>query len=73
LLAVPKEIDLCIQAGGVEHWVEEVENCKRKGVKALLLIYPDFNFRLPNATGLLQRIGEGLNAKAIAMGNPLRL
>jgi len=26
LLAVPKEIDLCILAGGVEHWLEEVEN-----------------------------------------------
>jgi uncharacterized protein related to proFAR isomerase len=56
LLAVSKEIDLCILAGGVEHWVEEVENCKRKGVKALLLTYPDFNFRVPNATGLLQWI-----------------
>jgi len=56
LLAVPKEIDLCILAGGVEHWLEEVENCKRKGVKALLLIHPDFNFRVPNATDLLQWI-----------------
>jgi len=56
LLAVPKEIDLCILAGVVEHWVEEVENCKRKGVKALLLIHPDFNFRVPNATDLLQWI-----------------
>lgn len=56
LLAVPKEIDLCILAGGVEHWLEEVENCKRKGVKALLLIHPDFNFRVPNATDLLQKI-----------------
>ncbi len=56
LLAVPKDVDLCILAGGVEHWLNEVENCKRKGVKALLLIYPDFNFRVPNATVILQKI-----------------
>lgn len=56
LSSIPREIDLAIFATEPEKWLENLESCRRKGVKAVALFCPDFKTQVPDPEKILKEI-----------------
>ncbi len=56
LASIPRSIDLAIIASPMEHILEDLESCVKKGVKAVALLARDFRARVRNPEALLSQI-----------------
>jgi len=56
LFSVPRAVDLALFATQPETWLENLKNCQKKGVKAVVLFYPDFKTKVKDYKEILNKI-----------------
>lgn len=56
LFSIPREIDLALFTTEPAQWLKDLENCAKKGVKAVALYYPDFKTIVNNHETILKEI-----------------
>jgi acetyltransferase len=56
IFSIPRELDLALFTTSPDKWIEDLERCKRKGIKAVSLYYPDFKSRVKDYENLLKKI-----------------
>ncbi|MGC8966343.1 MAG: bifunctional acetate--CoA ligase family protein/GNAT family N-acetyltransferase [Caldimicrobium sp.] len=56
LFSVPRDIDLALFTTDPSSWLENLEQCKKKGIKAVALYYPDFKTITKDYEKLLKKI-----------------
>lgn len=70
LYSVPREVNAVLLATEPEKWLTYLEQCERKGVRAVALYYPDFKTKIAGANKILQQIKVFSYQKKIRLLGP---
>ncbi len=70
LLSIPKPLDLAVITGDPPCWLPQLEECRRKGVRAVMIFGPDYKDRLKEAENLSFEISSFVKRAQIRLLGP---